>query len=652
VKVHPFTNRALIDANANLDRLVARARTSKVLGDVAFDAAVWDLLPVKPARPSASSARHAKLYFTTHDGGTTKGVDGRTPLAPRFAAFLKALLISREQTRKRVAKDHDRLLRAARHLHEAMSDPGKDPCHFRSADFVAACAAIATRKTQRGTAAAKTTAYRLGQGLEEIAAFVNRHDLCSVRIAFANPFRRVEYDNTRVSEEARQERAARMASDEEIGALIDASVVVRQGRDEADTLQMAVCELLVCAPVRINELLYMRADCRRTERSRRTGSREEVAYLGYAYEGSKGASDSTKWIPSSMVPVADRALEDVKRITEPYRRIALWMEDHPGRAYVADPWRSADPETLLTHAEVGLALGLATLSEHRWLEVNGLRKRDGVRSRYRLGDIEAAILRRQPKLPDPRARLSDFMFVIPKHFLRNDSATQNYALTFLTDAQIGVFLGCKKGSVGIFERLKILDPDGRAYRINTHKVRHYLNTAAQNGKLSQLDIARWSGRADVRENAKYDHSGGRHLGERLQEIVKTGAMVGPVAETVRALPPVDLEDFVKARFATAHTTDIGMCVQDWSIAPCPSHGACAGCGEHVVVKGNEKHRRRAEQLLQEHQYMLERARQEAEDGTFGAGPWVAHTEKMVAALRKVVAVHEDGTIADGSVVQA
>ena len=511
-----------------------------------------------------------------------------------------------------------------------MADPERDPVQLSSSDFVAACSAIKTRKTQRGSGSAGTTAYRLGQGLAEIAEFINRHDVCKVRISFVNPFPRIAYDHTRVDDEARAERAKRMASDDTIGAIIDASLMVRQHADEADLLRMCVVELLACAPARINEILDVQADCRRTERATRKETGEQVQYLGYAYDGSKRAPDSTKWIPSKMVEIADRALADAKRITQPHREIALWMEQHPGRAYVAEPWRLASPETLLSATEAAAALGLAAASVSiGWLRTNGVRRRVERKWRcYRLGDIEAAILRLQPKLP-AKTTLSDFMFVVPRNYFRDRSASQEHTLTVVTDQNISDFVAGRGEARSIFERLDILDEVGKPYRTNSHALRHFLNTMAQEGLLSQLDIARWSGRKDVAENAAYDHTGGRHLGAKMQEIVRTEAMAGPVVETIQGLPPVDREAFVKARFATAHTTDIGMCVQDWSIAPCPSHGACAGCGEHMIVKGNPQHRERAEQLLAEHEAMLTEARQEMADETFGAGPWVEHNERLV-----------------------
>jgi len=50
--------------------------------------------------------------------------------------------------------------------------------------------------------------------------------------------------------------------------------------------------------------------------------------------------------------------------------------------------------------------------------------------------------------------------------------------------------------------------------------------------------------------------------------------------------------------------------------------------------------------------MRDQARQELDEGTFGAGPWVEHNEKMVEGLKMATAVHENPAIADGTVVQA
>lgn len=654
MNVHILPDRTLLDARTNLNTLIARANKSLAFGGaVVFDEPVWDLAPVKPARPGANSAQQAKLYFTTHDGGAAKGLEGRTLLVKPFADFVKTIIVLREESRPRKAKDHGKILRASRSLYDAMRDLDRDPVNFVSADFTAACYQIKTRKTLQGQATKPTTAYRLGQALAEIADFVNRHNLSKVRISFFNPFPRVTYDHTKVDDEAREERAERMASKEEIGAIIDASLMVRQRDDEADLLRMAAVELMACAPVRINELLYMRADCRRTEHTRRKGTGEEVEYLGYAYDGSKGAPDSTKWIPTVMMEIADRSLADIKRITEPYRQVARWMEGHPGRAYVAEPWRLADPETLLSASEVAKAVGLGgRVQANHWMKVNGIRKTVERKYKcYQLGELEAVILRTQPKLPDPKLKLSDFMFVVPRSFFRDSWGTQEQRLVFVTDQNISDFLCGRESTKSVFERLNIKNENGEPYNLNTHALRHFLNTLAQEGLLSQLDIARWSGRKDVGQNSAYDHTGGIHLGREMRKVLETEAMNGPIVDTVDQLPPADRDAFLKGRFATAHFTSIGACVQDFSLAPCPSHGVCAGCSEHLVVKGQSEHKAEAERLLEEHQAMLDAARSDMADGTYNASAWVEHNERMVDGLKKALAVHADNAIAAGTIVQ-
>ena len=81
------------------------------------------------------------------------------------------------------------------------------------------------------------------------------------------------------------------------------------------------------------------------------------------------------------------------------------------------------------------------------------------------------------------------------------------------------------------------------------------------------------------------------------------------------------------------------------------HGACAGCSEHLVIKGNVSHKARTERLVVEHETMLALAKTELDEGTYGASDWVAHNEKIIAGLRKAIAVHDDPTIADGTLVQ-
>ena len=49
--------------------------------------------------------------------------------------------------------------------------------------------------------------------------------------------------------------------------------------------------------------------------------------------------------------------------------------------------------------------------------------------------------------------------------------------------------------------------------------------------------------------------------------------------------------------------------------------------------------------------MLDKARAEAGDGTYGAANFVAYHERLVAGLRAIMAIHDDASIPDGTIVQ-
>lgn len=642
MNVHVLPDRRLLDAEASLAMLVARARALQAFGPtVDFDAPIWDLSDVKMAPPSAAQTN--RLFFTRTAERETRSMEGRVPFAPAFGNVIKALIALREHAGAAGPSRYRKLLQAARHLCETLENRGFDPIRLTSDDFAAA-----TRSVKDTSASNRCT---IGDDLEEIAEFLNKHALTKARIIFSNPYERQRYGSG-TDEKSRAKRGSRMPSEELIDAVIAMSSVVRERGDDRDVLRASIVELLMSAPWRINELLTLLENCvRRQTVDGADGDRIDA--MGFAHRGSKGAHDAIKWIPTAMAEVAERAIADILLITQPARDIAIWMERHPGRAFVAEPFRLADPDLRLTMGDVTAALGLGSKEAATyWTNANGVavEKRDG-RCWCLLKDLEAAVLRLQPKLPPDGPKLSEYLFVTPAHYFRDDMASLPCIVTFVTDAQIHGFLSTTGLHKSVFERLGILDADGKPYVVTTHRFRHYLNTIAKDGELPELDIARWSGRKRIEQNAAYDHTGGRQLAKRMREMLGTKAMRGPLPDAVAKLPPAERSEFLKARINTAHLTDIGACVQDFSLAPCPKHGACASCGDHLVIKGNAIHKARAERLLAEHESMLAQARTEMDEGTYGASDWVAHNEKAVTGLKKTIAVHDDPEIPDGTVVQ-
>ena len=103
--------------------------------------------------------------------------------------------------------------------------------------------------------------------------------------------------------------------------------------------------------------------------------------------------------------------------------------------------------------------------------------------------------------------------------------------------------------------------------------------------------------------------------------------------------------------ATAHITPFGVCFRDWITSPCDRHGACVACEKQTILKGEPAHREEIVRSLRENRVLLDRANAEVEDGQSGAGKYAQHLVREVAALEATLAVHDDPSIAEGTLVQ-
>ena len=76
-------------ARSALAEVIRRARHDCAAfgSDLAYDDPVWDVTASCP-RPSNKSQTAAKIYYTTHEGGTSKSMKGRTALGEPFGAFV------------------------------------------------------------------------------------------------------------------------------------------------------------------------------------------------------------------------------------------------------------------------------------------------------------------------------------------------------------------------------------------------------------------------------------------------------------------------------------------------------------------------------------------------------------------------------------
>lgn len=187
--------------------------------------------------------------------------------------------------------------------------------------------------------------------------------------------------------------------------------------------------------------------------------------------------------------------------------------------------------------------------------------------------------------------------------------------------------------------------------MNSHQFRHYLNTLANAGGLNGLDIAKWSGRKDKSQNATYDNVTGREMVQMIRNAIgDADKAVGPIA-LYRNKSLIPRDEFSRLVVPTAHTTDIGYCVHDYSMSPCEEHRDCLNCKEMVCIKGDKVAARNIKKALDESTMLLEAARNEMDAETYGANRWVDHHRNNHERLSQLNQILDNPTIQDGTVIQ-
>lgn len=93
-----------------------------------------------------------------------------------------------------------------------------------------------------------------------------------------------------------------------------------------------------------------------------------------------------------------------------------------------------------------------------------------------------------------------------------------------------------------------------------------------------------------------------------------------------------------------HVTDLGLCVHDFSVSPCPHHLNCLkGCSDYVHDTGDEVQRQQLVQLTVRTKRVLEEEkRQAAESGDKISESWVAETETVIRNAERTLAAKPSG----------
>ncbi|MFS8087130.1 MAG: hypothetical protein ACMG6H_15965, partial [Acidobacteriota bacterium] len=181
--------------------------------------------------------------------------------------------------------------------------------------------------------------------------------------------------------------------------------------------------------------------------------------------------------------------------------------------------------------------------------------------------------------------------------------------------------------------------------------RHQRRQKARGG-LSDVELARWSGRRNIDQNAAYKHGTVEQRVTWAREMIRAGKLRGPAAEIYHSMSdPVEKEEFLETFVNVALFTPYGVCVHDYAIDPCPYHLNClGGCSEYLRTKGGKEEQKNIGEVRGFHLVQLQRIKKATPNDTGKIKNYEAHCERIVEGAEAALAVDSDD-IPDGQQVK-
>ncbi|HGT8276010.1 TPA: integrase, partial [Escherichia coli] len=201
----------------------------------------------------------------------------------------------------------------------------------------------------------------------------------------------------------------------------------------------------------------------------------------------------------------------------------------------------------------------------------------------------------------------------------------------------------------IFTRHRYIGPEGKALHLRSHQPRHLLNTIGQRNGMSDLDLAKWSGRSLVTQNPVYNHVSEDEMLRKAETLdISTIGSQAFMIDSVKPNLPVTPGMINLWEHGAVHATEFGYCVHDYMMSPCDKFRDCINCNEQVCVKGEEEKLQRLKERRNMTEGLLSRARESMTEEELGADRWVQHHELTLTRLNELIAILSNNEIPVGS----
>lgn len=270
-----------------------------------------------------------------------------------------------------------------------------------------------------------------------------------------------------------------------------------------DIFTTSIFALLLCAPSRITEVMNLNDDC-----LIKIIDSNGVERHGLRFFAVKGFGYSIKWIPDSMVSVAQEAISRLKALGVNANTISVIISNGEVNLYKKLNKKPFDPMIITDLKKLGFDYKLVNLSKECTAFIKKLDK----------GEVSVKFFWNYINKKDVK---KDFSGMTNSHYAKGKLVALNYnQLNAVKGDDIftsikgtknlikNEFLSKVKERIGylnIFERNKFENNNLEPLTFNSHQLRHLLNTLAQRTKLSEIEIAFWSGRKNINHNYNYNH---------------------------------------------------------------------------------------------------------------------------------------------------
>jgi len=239
----------------------------------------------------------------------------------------------------------------------------------------------------------------------------------------------------------------------------------------------------------------------------------------------------------------------------------------------------------------------------------------------RVRDLEEFVCRAMPRKVSNQEpyRLSGGKLLFPHELLllcpkgsvtedRNSNVcdtTRYFSVTQIGRDYVWGALGGRENN--LFSRYGRTDEDRKLALARTHAIRHLQNTELFRLGLADTIISKRFNRRSVQQSYVYDH---RSLAEDLDAIelpvnatdrlppraqhvlklIQHGKVRGPLIEEFERIQRLEGEDAAFEYLAVEadgfHATPYGICVNSFTVDPCPKHLECFNGCRHLAISGN------------------------------------------------------------------